>query len=82
MSGPDPAQLHSVARQLRSIASSLDEPVASVLRKYPQGSIWVGSAANQFYGELQSARNGIDQCASDLENYAAALEKKANQPAT
>lgn len=79
MAGPDPTELHAAAQQLRAIASGLDEPVAAVQRQYPHGSTWLGPAANHFYGDLNSAKGTLAGCASDLDSYAAALDRKANQ---
>lgn len=79
MSGPDPAQLRAAAQKLRSLASGLDEPVAALPGKYPQGSTWLGPAANQFYGDLKSIKGAVARCAADLDSYAGALDRKANQ---
>ena len=79
MAGPDPTQLHAAAQQLRVLASGLDDPVTAVQRKYPRGSIWLGPAADQFYGDLSSAKGTLAGCAADLDSYAAALDRKANQ---
>lgn len=79
MAGPDPAQLHAAAQQLRALASGLDEPVTGLAGKYPRGTIWLGPAADQFYGDLSSAKGTLAGCASDLDSYAAALDRKANE---
>ena len=81
MAGPDPTQVRTAARRLRSFADGLDQPVAALPRKYPQGSTWRGPASDQFYGQLTSARGKVDQCAAELDSYAAALERKADSPA-
>lgn len=79
MAGPNPAELRAAANKLRSLASGLDEPVTAVQRKYPRGSTWLGPAANQFYGDLNSAKGALSRCAADLDSYATALDKKASQ---
>ena len=81
LAGPDPTQLHAAAQRLRSLASGLDQPVAALPGKYQQGSTWQGPASDHFYGQLASARSQIDRCAAELESYAAALDRKADQPA-
>ena len=81
LAGPDPTQLHAAAQRLRSLASGLDQPVAALPGKYQQGSTWQGPASDHFYGQLASARSQIDRCVAELESYAAALDRKADQPA-
>ncbi|MDH2412722.1 hypothetical protein [Nocardioides sp. CER19] len=71
--------LRETAGQLRTKGGALDDGTREVLSHYPhqQTGVWVGPAADTFYGELTTVSTNLGTLGTDVTGYAGACERKA-----